>query len=86
MDSKYEMIVHIFMEDDTNANAIGELHFMILAALVKLQEDENPAPKRGGSRCGKNKSKPMHGGSCDALHRLFQRRVNIYPEGFPREI
>jgi hypothetical protein len=70
MDSKYEMIVHTFMEADANAKAVEEEHFMILAALVKLQEDENPAPKRGGSRYGKNKSKATHGGSCDSLHRL----------------
>jgi hypothetical protein len=30
MDSKYEMIVHTFMEADANAKAVEEEHFMPL--------------------------------------------------------
>jgi hypothetical protein len=58
MDSEDEMMVHLFMEEESNSSADEEEHFLILTALPQLQADENTASQRGGLKCGIKKSKP----------------------------
>jgi hypothetical protein len=52
------LVTFEFMDEEANANTDDEENFMILTALLKLQEEENITLKHGGSKCVRNKLKP----------------------------
>jgi hypothetical protein len=58
MDIDDEMMVHMLMEEEANVAAEYE-HFMILAGLLQLVEDEKARPKHRGLKCKRKNSKAM---------------------------
>jgi hypothetical protein len=63
MDSDYEMMMHHFLEEDSNARTADEdENLAILGCLLQLQADElrNMAPSRGGLKLWRMNSKKRY--------------------------
>ena len=62
MDNDDELMASLLMEEEADIEAEEEENMTILACLLQLQAEEaaNAAPKRGGSKPGRRKTKPRH--------------------------
>jgi hypothetical protein len=71
MDSDYEMLTQLFMEEDNTAAVQRDQLQLMLASLLRPRQPivALVAPRRGGPRVGNKKNKEQHhqAGSADAL-------------------
>jgi hypothetical protein len=82
MDTSDEMMMHLFIKEEANTFADEVERFMILAALLKLQEHKNAAPNLEVSVGEINRSQSREGRIMRCSTLAISPRINIYHKEF----